>query len=116
MTTFGPVLTLRKIKDKYKRFDNLYLIREKEWLCILNKRSKYYTRLYKIPSYLYNESKFPSNQYLQILPNETSEDMEIILIWGRQGRKVVKLRVQESLLRFLDNYDPKPDPCAGSLI
>ena len=61
VTTFGPPLTIRKIHDGFKKFDNLYLIREKEWLCILNRKTKYYTRLLKIPSYIYMESKFPSN-------------------------------------------------------
>jgi hypothetical protein len=53
---------------------------------------------------------------MQLLPNDTTEDIEFLMIWGRQGRKVAKLRVAESLMRFLDNYDPRPDPCAGSLI
>jgi hypothetical protein len=61
VTTFGPPLTIRKIHDGFKKFDNLYLVREKEWLCILNRKTKYYTRLLKIPSYIYQESKFPSN-------------------------------------------------------
>jgi hypothetical protein len=116
VSTFGPPLTIRKIHDGFKKFDNLFLIREKDWLCIFNRKFKYYTRILKIPSYIYQESKYPSNQYMQLLPNDTTEDIEFLMIWGRQGRKVAKLRVAESLMRFLDNYDPRPDPCAGSLI
>ena len=53
MQTFGPVLTIKKIKDEMRQWDNLYLVREKEWLCVLNRCTKYYTRILKIPSYIF---------------------------------------------------------------
>ena len=53
VSTFGPPLTIRKIHDGFKKFDNLFLVREKDWLCIFNRKFKYYTRILKIPSYIY---------------------------------------------------------------
>ncbi len=49
--TFGPVLTIRRLPESL--FPHLYIVREKEWLCLFNLKYRYYTRIMKIPHYIY---------------------------------------------------------------
>ena len=68
--TFGAVLTIRRLPQSL--FPHLYIVREKEWLCVFNLRFRYYTRVMKIPHYVYKPHKFPTNQYMEVVPMENS--------------------------------------------
>lgn len=111
--TFGAVLTIRRLPETL--FPNLYLVREKEWLCVFNLKYRYYTRIMKIPHFIYRPQKFPTNQYMELLPleNSTYQDINVVMIWGTHGRKIAKVKVEAELLEFLNTYNPREGEFKG---
>ena len=111
--TFGSILTIRRLPESL--FPNLYLVREKEWLCVFNLKFRYYTRILKIPHFIYRPQKFPTNQYMELVPleNSTYQDIFAIIIWGTHGRKVAKIKIEAELLEFLNTYNPREGEFKG---
>lgn len=59
--TFTPVLSIKPFTDINKRLVNLFLVREKEWICILNVQTTFYARLVRIPYYVQEDK--PSHNF-----------------------------------------------------
>jgi hypothetical protein len=82
---------------------------------VFNLKYRYYTRVMKIPFYVYNPQKFPTNQFMELVPlTDTSfQNIEVVLIWGTHGRKVAKVKIAAELLEFLNTYNPREGKLEG---
>ena len=105
MTTFGPILSIKGFHDNDDD-GNLFLIREKEWICILNLEAGFYARILRIPLYDFYTSS-PSNNYLFIddKTDEDDPDLYFTMIWGSKGNKVAKYKIRNEVIAYIRDLD-----------
>ena len=88
--------------------EKLYLIRELEWICVLNLDTNFYIRILRIPAYEY-DPLYSTNGYLLINDYHQDENEEepeyyyFSLIWGSKGNKVAKFSIKASFLDHIYN-------------
>ena len=81
--TYDKVLSIQPLILFNKALLHLYLVRETEWICILNIKTNTYTRILRIPYYMVSDKA--SNNLIALLPPIPNVDEEIYnfaLVWG----------------------------------
>jgi hypothetical protein len=82
--------------------NDLYLVRETEWVCILNIKTNTYTRILRIPHYSVEITS--SNNLIVLLPQIPNVDEEIYnfaLVWGNTANKVAKYSIDRRVIEYL---------------
>ena len=84
--------------------NDIFLVREVEWICILNIASKNYTRILRIKKYFDNSTE-PSQGLIAILPHakEADDSYSFVMVCGVDGKKLAKYSIDKRVVEFLAN-------------
>lgn len=110
MTSFtGGVLCIKPFSYLNNTQADLFLVQEKEWICILNARTEVYIRILRIPLYSFKDNT-PSTDFVTFIKQqnnteENDETYDFALIWGNKGGKVANYRIDKEFLKLLDFKD-----------
>ena len=100
--TEGPILSIQHFSKINVDLGDLFLIRETEWICILNVKTNSYTRILRISNYFVDGE--PSQGLLALLPaikNVDDERYNFAMVWGSRGNKVAKFSIDRRVVEYL---------------
>ena len=72
--TYGEVIAIQPFSKVNESLTSLLLVRETEWICILNMSTKTYTRVLRIP--YYTRDALPTNNMIALIPHIPNVDEE----------------------------------------
>jgi hypothetical protein len=107
--TYGEVLAIQPFSQVNEGLNSLLLVRETEWICILNMNTNTYARVLRIPYYI--RDALPTNNLIALLPHIPNVDEEFYnfaMVWGSKGNKVAKYSIDRRVIEYLGQLPQQP--------
>ena len=107
--TYGEVIAIQPFSLVNEALTSLILVRETEWICILNMNTNTYTRVLRIP--YYTRDALPTNNMIALIPHIPNVDEEFYnfaMVWGSKGNKVAKYSIDRRVIEYLGQLPQQP--------